>query len=207
MIDKENAIKNLIDLDSIFRKNKVRYWIQDGTLLGYYRDSDFISYDNDVDIGIKWSDFTCNTMIDVINNGFTLYATSGLLEDSLVINIIKRGVSVDLYFYYPKDNYYFYHTAVVKKPYADGRRRIDFTYMNFDVREIEFLGSKFFAPHNIEYFLETKYGKDWKTPDTEWISSVSPLNRTLTTVSISKKRSRLEFTEWLNMQCAVRLIK
>jgi len=50
MIDKENAIKNLIDLDSIFRKNKVRYWIQDGTLLGYYRDSDFISYDNDVDM-------------------------------------------------------------------------------------------------------------------------------------------------------------
>jgi|AntDeeMinimDraft_6_1070357.scaffolds.fasta_scaffold00989_5 hypothetical protein len=198
MINKESATKNITELDNIFRRNGVKYWLQDGTLLGYYRENDFIGHDNDVDIGIEWRDFNRSTMNDIINAGFVLRASSGLVNDSLVINVIKRDVSVDLYFYYQINKEYFYHTAVVKKPITNGRYRIDFTYKVFGVKEIDFLGGRFFVPEDELYFIKTKYGQTWQTPDTEWVSSVSPKNRTLTDISVSKKKSRNEFMEWLS---------
>lgn len=198
MIDKENALQNLHELNEIFTKHNIKYWIQDGTLLGFYRDKNFIKHDNDIDIGISWKDFTHNVMFNILDSGFDLNAVSGLVEDSLVVNIIKRNINIDFYFYYDKDDDEFYHSALVKPPYVDGRYRVDYSYKKFNVKEIEFLNCKCFAPDDILYFIETKYGKHWKTPNTKWVSSVDPLNRVVTNITVKKKRSREDFQRWLN---------
>lgn len=197
MINRNHSLKNLIELDFIFRKNKVCYWLQDGTLLGYYRDQDFISHDNDVDIGIRWTDFSQKVMIEVLDNGFEFRAASGLTHNSLVVNIVKRGVSIDFYFYYDATPGYFYHSAILKKPFSNGRKRIDFTYKKFGIKEVEFLKHNFFVPEDELYFIKTKYGPTWAKKDTEWNSSVDPLNRSLTDITIKKKRSLKDFNEWL----------
>ena len=196
MIDKDNALQNLTELNKIFCAHNIRYWIQDGTLLGYYREKDFIAHDNDIDIGVRWSEFTREIMFDILNQGFVLDAVNGFIDNSLVISIRKREIPVDFYFYYTTSNG-IYHSALLKKPYANGRFRVDYSYQNFDVKESTFLNCKCFVPENELYFIETKYGKNWNIPDAKWVSSVDPLNRTVTNITIKKKQSREEFNKWL----------
>lgn len=194
MINSGDAIKNLIELDSIFRKHNIRYWLQDGTLLGYFRDNNFIPHDNDIDIGIRWTDFTKDVMKDITTNGFIFNASHGRLEESLVINFRKRDIPIDIYFYY-YDSDRFYHTAAYG---YKGKLRVDFSYKDFNVKEIEFFNHKFFIPEDPLYFIETKYGKDWNTPIKEWNSSEQPKNCTFTNIATTKKQSMEAFNEWRN---------
>jgi hypothetical protein len=197
MINKESALTNLSELNEILKKHNVKYWIQDGTLLGYYRDKDFINHDNDLDIGIKWKDFNKIVLFDIIDNGFILNAVNGFVDSSLVINFVKREVPVDFYFYYSNKSG-IYHSALVKKPYVNGRYRVDYNYKDFDVKESKFLNCSCYVPEDELYFIETKYGKNWRTPDPKWISSMDPLNRIQTTIPIKKKHSKEDFQRWLN---------
>lgn len=192
MINAENAIQNLSELDTIFRKYNARYWMQDGTLLGYVRDKNFIPHDNDVDIGMRWSDFSQEIFKEIIDCGFAFKSSHGRLEESLVINFRKRNIPVDIYFYY-YDGDRFYHTAA----YGKARKyRVDFSYKDFDVKEIEYFGVKLFVPEDPLYFIETKYGKDWREPKPIWDSNENPLNRTPTNIVTTKAESREAFHAW-----------
>lgn len=194
MINQENAIANLKELDLIFRKYNVRYWMQDGTLLGYYRDNGFIPHDNDIDIGCRWSDFTQDIFFEIVNNGFEFKASHGRLEESLIINFRKRSIPIDIYFYYT-DGDRFYHCAA----YGKARKyRVDFSYKEFGVKEIEFLGANLLVPEDELYFIETKYSKDWRDPKPNWDSNENPSNRTYTNIETTKAQSREAFYEWQN---------
>lgn len=194
MIDQKSAISNLKELDLIFRKHNIRYWMQDGTLLGYYRDNGFIPHDNDIDIGCRWSDFTQDLFFEIVNNGFVFRTSHGRLEESLIINFRKRNIPIDIYFYY-KDGDRFYHSAA----YGKARKyRVDFNYKEFDVKEIEYFGEKLFVPEDELYFIETKYGRGWNSPEPNWDSNENPLNRMPTNIETTKGQSREAFHAWRN---------
>lgn len=194
MIDRKNAVDNLVELDAILRKHKISYWLQDGTLLGYIRDKNFIPHDNDIDLGIRWCDFTQAAFKDIVDAGFEFRSSHGRLEESLVINFRNRGIPVDIYFWY-LDGDRFYHTAA----YGKARKyRVDFSYKEFGVKEIEYFNHKFFIPEDPVYFVETKYGKDWRDPKPVWDSNENPLNRTPTNIATTKAESREAFYVWQN---------
>lgn len=50
-------LKLLIAIDQFCRKNKLRYWLDWGSLLGAARHQDFIPWDDDIDIGMLRSDY------------------------------------------------------------------------------------------------------------------------------------------------------
>jgi phosphorylcholine metabolism protein LicD len=194
-MNEEKAIENLKLLDNIFRKHNVRYWLQDGTLLGYYRDNKLLSHDNDTDIGIKWADFDKNALIEILKNGFRIKSVLGRIEDSLVLNLRRQKISTDIYFYYYKPTGTFYHTTGCG---ANWGTRIDFDYKNFEVKDVDFYNHKFSVPENEEYFLKTKYGNNWKVPDLGWDSSYHPLNKVLTNIVTPREQSKDEFYKWFN---------
>ena len=48
----KNKDKNFIDTINLLNKNKISYWICNGTVLGLLRDKNLIPWDPDIDIGI-----------------------------------------------------------------------------------------------------------------------------------------------------------
>jgi glycerol-3-phosphate cytidylyltransferase len=193
-MDKKIALKNLIDLDKIFRDNKVPYWLQDGTLLGYYRDKDFISHDLDTDIGVMYDDFSIKILEDSKKMGFEYYFL-GYPDSCFEITFIRDNIRTDLFFYYRSEDY-IYHSAFIQNT------RIDYRYKKFNLKESVFLGHKFLVPSDELEFILTKYGENWKIPDVNWNYAYSPKNH-------FKKEGEIDFSTqdnkinyWLNSKRA-----
>lgn len=55
-INEKEWVKSLIEVKQILDEAKIRYWLKDGTLLGAIREGKFLSWDDDIDIGMVHSD-------------------------------------------------------------------------------------------------------------------------------------------------------
>jgi phosphorylcholine metabolism protein LicD len=202
MIDLDNAIDNLIDIDKVFRKHNVKYWLQDGTLLGLYRNGNFISHDDDTDIGLFFSDIRNNKGVfnELFNLGFELHKVKGNLENSLLVTIIRNNTSTDLFFYYTEKNKV-YHSSFKILTTDIGKKslQINYFYDPFNVKETMFLNNKFFVPEDEEKFLLTKYGPNWRTPIVVWDHLYDPLNAVLTDIMLNNKLSKQQFKNWISI--------
>jgi phosphorylcholine metabolism protein LicD len=80
MTEKEKRwIENLIKVSDILKDLKIDFFLDTGTLLGAVRDKKIIPWDNDVDIGILFDQYTKDTI------------------DSLVLELYLNGYNVDYF--------------------------------------------------------------------------------------------------------------
>ena len=179
-MNKDNALRTLLDLKEVLDSSNVQFWISDGTHLGYYRDSDFISHDPDIDVGIFIEDWENEVLDKLKRNGFNLKWQFGLEECGLEYAIEKRGIKIDLFFFYknlPNRNIYWHATwfGTYNTP-GKFRKMVRCFYEPFELKEIEFLGYKFLAPKDTEKYIIQKYGPDWKIPKIKWDWIKDPFN-------------------------------
>jgi glycerol-3-phosphate cytidylyltransferase len=197
-LHKEYAIANLKSIAEIFDKNNIPYWLTDGTLLGYYRERDFISHDHDTDIGVMFKDFSPHVLKKLTNAGFKIDHIFGYPEDSLEIALVRDGVKTDLFFFYERGHNKVYHCAFLKTT-----QRIDYEYEKFDLQKINFLGYSFFAPNDILKYVTTKYGQTWNTPVKDWDWAYSPCNHVKTGIVIDLHQQKERFNNWLKSESVV----
>ena len=70
---KEKVDKNFALAVNILNKNKIKYWICHGTLLGIIRDNQLIPWDHDIDIAVWNSDNLKNKIKKImLSKKFTL---------------------------------------------------------------------------------------------------------------------------------------
>jgi len=164
---KEQALKNLIDVKGAFDELGIPFCLMDGTLLGAYRDGDFIKGDyNDIDIGFdaKYSK-KISLIIDKIEERGLKKIWGTDLRGKVVGRKVARGRNhVDIICIYKKE----------KEAYNLGRNFLPNNskeYMAY-VHPIEcfknfskliFKGMEFNIPNKVENFLKARYG-NWKTP-------------------------------------------
>lgn len=189
------AIKNLIDINEILRREKIPYWIQDGTLLGYHREQNFIGHDVDADIGIMFEDFSPKVMDAFKNAGFSIKNMFGYPQDSFEISLFRYDVKIDIFFYYKRDDY-IYHCAFNQKTSKEYNNKIEYRYEKFNTKEITFLGNKMFAPVDELKFILTKYGENWKTPDPNWDWAYSPKNHVDTNHTMNEEEKNKKIEAW-----------
>jgi len=152
-IDKEKSLKNLICVHDIMERNKVRYGLMYGTLLGAVREHDFITWDEDIDLFVISEDEgkLKDSLWELLEQGFTFlrYDRTG------IYTVVRDGEYIDFYIF---------------EPYSEGIRHAgcnrkffpDELFVNTVL--YEFKGYKFPIPQNYEKLLEIEYGKNWMTP-------------------------------------------
>jgi len=197
--DKWIALKNLSDLDKILRSFKVPYWLQDGTLLGYVREKDFIGHDLDTDIGIMFSDFSPEVLAAIKSNGFEIKHTFGYPQNSFEISLLRFNIKTDIFFFYKQDAF-LYHCAF------KNNKRIDYRYTPFNTKEITFLDHNFFVPVNEMEYVITKYGTNWKTPIKEWDWAYSPVNHYDTGYLVDPEEQKKIVEKWMTEKSAPKQI-
>ena len=156
-MDLHQAELVLKEAKGIFDRLGVVFYLEEGTCLGAIRDHGFIPWDDDIDLG---SIFGMHGFTD--KNVMTTVAA--FKEHGFLTKIIPR-------------------THYLSIPFIKGRIRIDwhpswvfddhiFHYPGSrfplrlfrNLKEINFLGTKFLVPNPPEEFLELKYGPDWVAP-------------------------------------------
>ena len=151
-----NAALALADLNRQMDALGVRSFLISGTLLGYVRESDFISWDKDIDVGVFTKDidpaeleaaFDRMPEFNVRRLDFT--------ADRLRVNH-SAGVAIDVFPHYEDEN-------DPGKVWHDGTAT---RWWNspFELKTVEFLGLPTWVPAEPERYLDENYG-DWRTPD------------------------------------------
>ena len=176
---KENFEQILTIVYSSELKN-YNIWLDFGTLLGYYRENDFISHDLDMDFGIQVSSLEEFEVIEeqLINNGFNrtkeFYFNKNLVE----LSYSYKGLNVD-FIIYNKENdrvssdTIFFMTNALGNPtrYEVYHYEIPFS----GLKECDFKGMKVKVPENTQEYLRTLYGEDFETPNTNYNWKENPI--------------------------------
>ncbi len=156
-MDMTTAEARLKEAKQILDRLGLVFFLRHGTCLGAVRDSAFIEWDDDLDIGsvIGLHDLT----EDLVRSAAEVFKEHGFdatIQESelhLSVELTKSGTPMDWTCYRIIDDS-IYQWPVVKIPVS----------LHTDLREIDFLGEKFFVPNPPEEYLRLKYGPEWMIP-------------------------------------------
>lgn len=149
----------------------ISFWLSSGTLLGYYRQCDFIVYSGDVDIAM-WADDFRPELIDVFSNAnLPLIHQFGLVNDSFELSFLSGDLKLDIFFFYRESEHYW-------NGGTQARTGLKFKYLfpRFTLCWTEFVGILLRVPCQTEAYIEANYGKDWMRPVKSWDWKSSPPN-------------------------------
>jgi phosphorylcholine metabolism protein LicD len=169
---KPYAIGLLRAVSQIFAKYNIDYSLISGTLLGYIRHSDFIPWDDDIDIIV---DEKILILLDSIRKEYSDVLTFINVDNYLIKMCFKSEV---------KEIKSEYYSNYIKKDYLNTETKYNWpfvdlfvykktsTILNFfnkdwlvsefyPLKEVDFLGVKVKVPINLDYFLKINYGEDY----------------------------------------------
>jgi lipopolysaccharide cholinephosphotransferase len=149
-IDKKIARTNLLTTRNILKKSKIRWGLIFGTLLGAFREKDFITHDDDVDIFVYYEDK--KILIDLLhefkNYGFEIVR----FEKDSLLSIMRKNEQTDFYLF---------------KKTLLGRRCLNYYIPKIyfkRIGKIKFFNKYFPTIDRINQYLIFQYGKKWKVP-------------------------------------------
>ena len=174
--DKKDIIKIIYNS----QLNKYDLWLDFGTLLGFYRENDFINHDLDMDFGIIINDYDDFLEKEkyLIKKGFSrtkeFYYKNRLVE----LSYSYKGLNVDFIVYRRKadvieSDTIFFMTNALGKPtrYEVYNYRLPFSELeghNFKAVEIK-------VPNNTREYLSKLYGEDFEVPNTNYNWKENPI--------------------------------
>jgi len=171
----EIATENLKDAYEVANSIGLFTWLSCGTCLGYHRDKNFISHDDDIDLGANISDLSeikQQQLIDSMQNkGFNLCHILGDRDGGIEISFTRKRVKTEWFFHYRGTN------CVWCAIWYAGKKYYCYSPDIFDeFVEAEFKGVKVNVLKKIEKYLEEQYG-EWKIPVTPWHCGKPPCIR------------------------------
>lgn len=150
-IDKIIEEENLLLFKDVMDKHSIPFVFLGGTLLGAVREKDFISHDDDIDLGIdiKYLPTVIDILPEFIEKGFAI----ARYDRRCIISIIREGQYVDLAFFEK------YNETI-----SSCSGWLVLTEFLENTCHIEFKGQKYLAPRDYKDYLRCEFGDNWMTP-------------------------------------------
>jgi phosphorylcholine metabolism protein LicD len=152
-------------LDSILRENNIRYFIIGGTLLGSVRNSKFIPWDDDADIGILKEDLERFNKINFEKYGLKNKSVCSdgigkIMFKDKYDNINKmEGVFVDVFTFEKIENKYMFTFDKAREWWPN-----EYFYEDelFPLKVYHFEDIKLYGPKESYKFCDRAWGKNWR---------------------------------------------
>lgn len=140
----------------------VNLWVDAGTLLGLYRESDFIPHDTDVDFGVAVSRGNGGRAPELNDAAYhplrALYWRGLPMQNAY---LFKNEV-LDFYFFYDD-----LKPGFLTNVSDAGVMEIPEDLIRPITRDLIWENTSLPIPNQVENYLTWRYGKDWKTPKAE----------------------------------------
>ncbi len=162
---KQESFKNLIDFKEVMDKLNIPFALAHGTLLGAYRDGDFLpgdEIDTDISINEKHGYRAFEIFTELERIGFKKRKYWVFRDEFRCGTAIRNGAFIDVLVFFKKGNEV-YHIGP-KKPVSN-KEYTAFVYPAHCFEKYEklnFKGVEFNIPQNVEDFFVARYGKNWK---------------------------------------------
>jgi len=153
--NKKRIISDLKACKAAFDQADIPWVIADGVVLGYARYKDVMPWDTDLDIEVfaELSDDEWLRLHSALHvNGFVFEKRK---KD---FTSCKRSVPFDMFLFHKNGDYY--ESFPEETP---GLKFIEKAVWYDEPQFVDFLGSKYPMPNNIEDYLNCRYGKGWET--------------------------------------------
>nr|XP_039261848.1 fukutin-like [Styela clava] len=160
----EAAKKMLVETKKIFEKIKVPFWITGGTVLGWYRQCNIISYDTNIDIGIWKHDYKEEIISAMEENGFFFKSKFGTLKEGLELAFLDKSDTKINIHVFSNGHDHVTHLRTRK----DGKRFL-FSYPPFELCWSEFVGIKVKVYCDSLMYVSLYFGPGWYKPQKDWL--------------------------------------
>lgn len=182
-IERKNAVneafkKEAVDVlrlysDALLRNNLV-FWIDYGTLLGYYREHDFIKHDFDLDTS-TWFENHERVKEVLENNGFERVRFYYLQKQDGLEECYKHrdfDTTIDVFYYFNdgERSYCFSFSPMVSMRRKRDLNKVQpsrvrkWTFERIIPVPAEFKGVRVYVPENTGAYLASTYGETFMTP-------------------------------------------
>lgn len=158
------ALKDALD------RARIEFFLVGGTALGCIREGDFISFDSDIDVGVRPGTPPEDIIEAVAGQPGIDYLYHDVHRDQ-VIRIrfgAPSGIGGDVFLYQEDEDG---HWCGVQR----GALAVKWRDFHFHLAPVEFHGRSFLIPDPVEQYLTENYG-DWRTPDPFHIAAFSSKN-------------------------------
>jgi len=154
-VNAKTLASDLLACKKAFDNAEVPWVITDGVVLGYARYKNIMEWDTDLDFAVfveinknKWKSL-CNSFV---KEGFKI----GNKKRDFICG--GRLTPFNLWFFHKKGNFY-ESFPPSSKPFKFVEKSIWYDKPQM----VDFLGTQFPIPNHTNDYLDTHYGKDWKT--------------------------------------------
>ena len=175
---KKEGKKALLEIKKVFKDLNIEWFLVYGTLLGAYREKDFISHDIDIDIGVFFEDFNKNIEKKFLEYGFIKKNSFEVDNGKFAIQevYLYNGLYIDVFYFKKEKNsligYGFINENglswdnTIKKYGGLLVRELIFPYEGLEV--YNFLGVDCKIPKNPKKHLSSHYGENFMDKDARW---------------------------------------
>lgn len=152
------------------------FWLQYGTLLGYYREHDFIPHDDDMDMGAYIKD--APAIYEALTKaGFERVRHYHVINDWGLEECYRyKDILID-FFYFKEEGDIIYCYGFTPKSYFSYLfhigKKIPFKVIrtdspNFGFQKVGFKGAQVYVPNRTGEYLEAHYGPNFMTPNAQY---------------------------------------
>lgn len=166
--DVDRAGESLKTINRILRERGLQPFLMSGVLLGYQREGQLLAHDKDIDIGlIGWQQQyeVVQALLDAGHYHIAWRYVRGEQTYLFDAHDLINDITIDFFFFHPHTDH-FLHGIDYKYGFTQNLR-----FSPFGLKEVDFLGEKFFIPDNAEQNLSENYG-DWLTPQSSYVVTV-----------------------------------